>query len=608
MTSDHTGKKPADTPAASPESKLTTSRKDSTPQPSREALALVRSLIERLYADAETDRPLLRGIVSSAERNALRELFQSWEDTAALPSVPKEIAAPPTLGEVTKPEADTAQLPTTQINLDATRIKISPAPEWTLCLDFGTAKSKAFAATGDEDEPKLEPLKLGEADGDLDKAVYEVASCVWIDDEGRLFFGSEAVNRHMLHGGARRALSSIKQKISLAHREDGAAALERFLDEEEDPTLTLSYADAITIYLAYLTDLATTALEKRSRTRLVRRRFTVPAWPKSQRHWAAEWIGVRLLRAQLLADTFHGQWRGGLSVARVKNAVREASKHDKKLGWMKADSLNSSRWELGTLEALAAASGRVWTDDKARQLMLVVDVGAGTTDFALFWVVQRDGEIRRAWPVQGGFDLELPQAGDLLDDCLVEEMMAKARLGIDGIGKEARLDLRRQGIRQAKEALFSEAEKVTRTLVNGQSVTLTHDEFVESQRVRQFAKAIADKVQELLDSIDRTWYSAAGKGITVVLTGGGCDLPMIRDLENQEWRLGDGTIRLRSAPRAPDFVARRFERDFVQDYPRLAVAMGGALSMQLDESQPLMEWKGGTGKPGGLDQYQTKGI
>ena len=361
------------------------------------------------------------------------------------------------------------------------QLDASPAPEWVLCLDFGTAKSKAFAATQHEEEPDFQPLPIGVADGDRDQAVYEVASCVWIDDDGLLFVGSEAVERSMNYGGDRQALVSLKQRISLVDPADGAAELERFLPKEEDPSSTLTYADAITIYLAYLTDLATTALKKRSNTRYVCRRFTVPAWRESQRRWAAEWIGIRILRAQLLADTFHDRWRGGIPAKQVKAAARAAAKHDGQLGWMAATAARqSSDWTHGTLEALAASSARLWTDGAARNLMLVVDVGAGTTDLSLFWVVQDQGKFRRAWPIEQGFVDGIRQAGDQLDDCLVEEMMKKAGLGIDGTGALARRALRRAGVRRLKERLFLSG-RVTEVLVNDETVTLNRDEFIRSE-------------------------------------------------------------------------------------------------------------------------------
>ena len=64
----------------------------------------------------------------------------------------------------------------------------------------------------------------------------------------------------------------------------------------------------------------------------------------------------------------------------------------------------------------------------------------------------------------------------------------------------------------------------------------------------------------------------------------------------------------RLAPRVPDGLADRFSSEFVQAYPRLAVAMGGALRMMLDEKKPMRVWMGGTPEPGRLETFQTKGL
>ena len=474
-----------------------------------------------------------------------------------------------------------------------------------LCLDFGTAKSKAFAAADDE-EPELEPLAVGQADDDDDRAVYEVSSCVWIDDGGRLFVGSEAVKRGMNYGrelAPHRPLDSLKQEISQVDPEEGAVELDRKLPQDVDPTSALTYFDAITIYLAYLTDLATTALESRLGTRYVRRRFTVPSWRPSQRRWAAELLGKSVLRAQLLADTFHDRWREGIPVEHVAHAVRAAAEYDGELTRLAATGPDhATDWKYGTLEALAAASARVWADRRARNLMLVVDVGAGTTDLSLFWVVQQDAKFRRAWPIVA--DAGIRQAGDTLDRLLVKELLRKEGLGVDETGKRAGRALERKA-RRLKEELF-ETGSITETLVNDATVTLNREEFIDSEGVRRFTEAIADKIQELLAGVDESWGRASG--LTLVLTGGGCDLPMIAGLQNRDWRIGTRRMTCRLAPRVPGGLADRFSSEFVQAYPRLAVAMGGALRMMLDEKNPMTVWMGGATEPGSLERFPTKGL
>ena len=455
--------------------------KPAADSPSPEAALLLNNLLTRLDADASAERPLFRGVVSDAEREALRALLDAGGSPPPRPSTePVEPVDPAVL----PPEEGAAEAPLSafDLNLDAVRPDISPPPEWALCLDFGTAKSKAFAATDDDEDPELEPLPIGDDDEDLDESVYEVSSCVWIDDDGRLFVGAEAVKRGMNYGGepaTRRPLDSLKQEISQVDPEDGAAELARKLPRDVDPTSTLTYADAITIYLAYLTDLAATAVARRVGTPYVRRRFTVPCWQSTQRRWAAELLGRSLLRAQVLADTFRDRWREGIPVEQVASAVRAAAAHDGELTRLAATESNDvTDWARGTFEALAAASARVWRSRSARDLMLVVDVGAGTTDLSLFWVVQ-DGEFRRAFPIVGG-NSGIRQAGDTLDRLLVEALLRKADLGVDETGERARRGLRRKGVRQMKERLF-QVGSLTETLVNDEEVTLSREEFVESE-------------------------------------------------------------------------------------------------------------------------------
>ncbi len=572
------------------------------------ALLLLKNLLARLDADAAVDRPQFRGVVSDAERGALRVLLGDVGASPPSPPTPPVGPEPPEPAE--PPEEDAAKTPSSpvELNLDALRPDVSPPPEWVLCLDFGTAKSKAFAATDDDEDPELEPLPIGEDDEDLDGSVYEVSSCVWIDDDGRLFVGSEAVKRGMNYGGeSRRPLDSLKQEISQVDENDGLAELARKLPDDVDPTSTLTYADAITIYLAYLTDLATTAVARRVKTLYVRRRFTVPCWKPTQRRWAAELLGRSLLRAQLLADTFRDRWREGIPVEQVACAVRAAAAHDDKLTRLAAtEPDDETHWSRGSLEALAAASARVWRDSSERDLMLVVDVGAGTTDLSLFWVVHHAG-FHRAFPIENG-DSGIRQAGDTLDRLLVEALLRKAGLGVDETGARARRGLRRKGVRQMKERLFA-VGSLTETLVNDAEVTLSRKEFIESKGVRNFEELIAGTIQRLLDGVHESWGKAAAeKGVTLVLTGGGCDLPMITALKDRPWRLRGREIPFRVAQRVPRRLEDQFDAPFIQVYPRLAVAMGGALNTRLDERTALRDWLGGERPPGGLESSATKGV
>ena len=159
-----------------------------------------------------------------------------------------------------------------------------------------------------------------------------------------------------------------------------------------------------------------------------------------------------------------------------------------------------------------------------------------------------------------------------------------------------------------KERLF-QVGSLSETLVNDEEVTLSREEFIQSDGVRSFEERIADTIKKLLESVHESWQRAAAeKGITLVLTGGGCDLPMITALKDRRWRLRERTVPFRVAPRVPTSVEDRFDAPFIQVYPRLAVAMGGALKMRLDERNALREWMGGEWRTRRLERFATKGV
>ena len=554
---------------------------------------LLENLLDRLDADATSDQPQFRGIVSDKEREALRSLLKRLNEGPRPPNPPPGPVKPPIAPE-----------PPPTLITKALQYEESPAPEWTLCLDFGTAKSKAFAATSSEEEPDLLPLPIGKADEDIDGSVHDMSSSIWIDDDGLLFVGSEAVKRGINYGDStRRRLDSLKQEISQLHPESDHSRLERRLAKEVDPTSTLTYSDVIVIYLAYLTDLATTELERDPRvgTRYIQRRFTVPWWNKEQRRWAGEFLSKGLMRAQLLADTFHDRWRSGIHVHQIKRMLQEAAKHDEKLAWMVLEKPAG-----GVLEALAAASARIWNDRVARNMMLVVDVGAGTTDISLFWVVLRtvgdrqqirsskDLEpLHRAWLVQP-CGSAIKQAGDTLDSLLVSELIRRANLGADvALQRRVRDGLYRKSVRRLKERLFNAGE-ISEVLVSDHEVKLTKQEFMSLEGVKRFEQTICNEIRRLLDGIHESWNQVTKYGIALVLTGGGSSLPMIRNLADKRWKIGNRVVACQLAADVPEDVAEKFSSEFIQEYPRLAVAMGGAQKMLLDERHTLEEFPGKT--------------
>ena len=569
--------------------------------------ALLQNLLERLEADARSERPLFRGVVSDAERNQLRELLHQAEAIPERPASPEEDAGEGGGVGDTPQTTEPSEYPIDETVLD---FDGSPNPEWMLCLDFGTAKSKAFAWRNDTEESL--DLPLGKLDQDLDDAIYSVSSSMWIDDDGLMFAGSEAVKRGAQYGGsvrARQRIDSIKQEISQIDPDLGFE--NKRLGSTLNPisSVPLTYQDAITFCLAYLTDLAATELEAKVGARYVRRRFTIPWWKEAQREWAESFIAQVLVRAQVVADTFHGKWRKGIHVSEVEGVLRRAASLDDRLMWLldrgqeSGEGSASAPRARGILEALAAASGRI-SKDPARGLMLVVDVGAGTTDVSLFW---RAGGAAPVRPYASA----IKQAGDTLDSLLLKELLQRSHLGADpDLERRVRDALLRRSVRRLKERLF-ETGRISERLSNDQLVELTEQEFLDLEGISTFTENIRRTVQDLLDKVHESWGAAAApdKGsFKIILTGGGCDLPMIRALANEQWAIGNRKVRCRMAESVPDFVADELGDEFAREYPQLAVAMGGAMPLLLDERRALEKWAGDAPTRGSIERPTGSGF
>lgn len=607
-----------------------------------ERTLLLRNLLSRLDADRESEQPRYRGVVSDAEREALRALLDQLS-----PGGGGREGADPDDDETPGERAPEPLPPPIRIDETVLGLNAAQQPEYVLCVDFGTAMSKAFACRTDSkstlDELELDDLDLlelplgaedrgaGAADtagyGD-DDSVHAVVSSVWIDDGGLMFAGSGALNRGRLHeraGATRERLDSIKQQISqistaYSPESPSFAPEKRPLSPKVNPTsVDLTYEDAITFYLSYLTDLAVTKLEEEIGSRYVKRRFTLPWWKdERQRRWGAAFMARALARAQIVADTFRGRWKDGIPASEVKAVLKLAAEHDDRLTWLLD---RSDRGQVGGgrvdettlasagggLEALAAASGRVWTDKSARELMLVVDVGAGTTDLSLFLVVQR-GRKRPAFPVAPG-GTAIRQAGDSLDSRLLEQLLNKAHVGEDDALRERmRAGLRLKGVRKMKETLFRTGV-VREILENDEPVELTREEFLASEAAIAFRDAMCREIEKLLGEVDKSFFSVVeGRYLTLVLTGGGCNLPMIRGLKDRRWSIGGTWVRCRLAKDVPDFVTERFSAEFAAEYPQLAVAMGGAMPWRLDERRMLSVFGGDAPEPGRVETFPTRGI
>jgi hypothetical protein len=546
------------------------------------ATILLASLIER------AGREQAIGIMSSLERQALQVAYQelvSGSDHLAnslaiseptlSTSLPVNGVTPSLQVEVASAErlatpAATLE-PTVKLVLDAIGRDMPSDTGVLMCLDFGTAMSKAFASVVPDEYLDLE---LGAAAG---RSGYTLPSSVFIGDDGKAYFGFEAIELSQdLVGSGRERLDSIKGWLSL--RREGNLDGDAFLLQPAlNPIATckLTQGDLIRVYLAYLTDMANIALGEyqvgeKVVERYVRRRFARPCWPDAaQAQWADKLMRSMLAEAQILADTFSGRWAGGVSVTELKAAVEQIKALGKRPDYL---------IDVGIPEPVAVAAGAIADSENLRDAFMVVDVGAGTTDFGLFVSTRmpdNEDDGPRVFQIPASIQ-GLMQAGDKVDGMLRSFIAHKEKVDTsDNSGRMIMADLGRR-IRGLKEVLFK-SERLEYALADGTVGHVAMEEFLADATVRRFGQAIDAGFKKALEAVDDTWLrwlAMDGVRLHVVLTGGSSTLPMMK-------ALGEGMIDVRgfrilrkTVDPKPDWMDA-VSGELSAVYPQLAVAIGG---------------------------------
>jgi len=550
------------------------------------AAALLTSLLERV------DREQTIGVVSSLERQALQLALSALGATGSPTPAPAEpgVASAPVSATVggdaqsgqvatqTVPSAAQSPrtpapptLPTVALVLNSLESGTPSDPEVLMCLDFGTAMSKAFATVSPDEYLDLE---LGTAAG---QSGYTLPSSVFIGDDGKAYFGFEAIDHSQdLVDSGRERLDSIKGWLSL-RREGNLDSQSCVLQPALNPTVhKLTQGDLIRFYLAYLTDMACIALgeyqlQDKTIGRYPRRRFARPCWPDAaQAQWADKLMRSMLADAQILADTFSGKWSGGIDVAELKAAVEQVKLLDKRPDYLIHE---------GVPEPVAVAAGAIADSQNLRDAFMVVDVGAGTTDFGLFVSTRMSGnedDMPRVFQVPASIQ-GLMQAGDKVDGMLRAFIARKESVdAADNSGRMILADLGRR-IRGLKETLFKTG-KLEYALADGTVGQVTLEEFLSDDAVKRFSVAVDTGFKKALGALDETWLrwlSLEGMRLNVVLTGGSSALPMMKALGQGVIEVNGFRILRQPIDPRPDWMAG-VPDELLAVYGQLAVAIGGA--------------------------------
>ncbi len=431
-----------------------------------------------------------------------------------------------------------------------------------LCLDFGTAMSKAFAWDKDSDRPM--PLRIGRAAGEP-ASPYALSSTIFISLEGRVFFGQTAVNHAAAADPERhQAFQSIKDILTVGPMTDLREPVSRPFNPDEHP---ISRKDVVALYLAFLTDSALLALREdyQEDSRNVPRSYTKPVFDQERDEWATNILNKCAIIGQALADRFSGQWANGIPLDDLRKVIdaTEASTQEQHV-------VVESEVLPEPVAAFASRARKFVRGQSRRRLMMVIDVGAGTTDFAMFARVENEDGMN-LYRIKNSVTT-IRVAGVNVDDALIDYLLQQANVREGHLRHGAvRADLQRD-IRLVKEELFRNG-KVTRQLVNDMKTEAQLDEFEECPAMDRFRKVMKDKFDKVLAGIDRSWLSFSE--LDVFFTGGGASLSMVTRLADQSVEIGGSVITPIRARQLPPWLGEECE-DIVDSYAQLAVCIGGA--------------------------------
>lgn len=534
------------------------------------ARLLVENLLERIERDPASGKFKL-GTISSKERQAFETLLgvEPSEAIGPEPTKPPATTAPPQVHVTEKlpPVASTPEvvtqiaIPAVTLNLRALDRTQPDDPNVNVCLDFGTAMSKAFAMEGYSTPIEL---ALGQRAGG---SGYPVESSLFISESALLYFGPQAVQLGSDAAAMGRSrFDSLKSRLSMGQKLDiNRAPIKKEINPIESTPVT--EGELITLYLGYLTDLACTELEAHGHSRYCARRFARPCWSDDRNKWAEPLLRAMLAQAQILADTFHGQWQDGIPLAQAKQAVVHIRSLPRLPDFLVA--------REGIPEPVAAAASLMLTDDDQRELFMVVDVGAGTTDFGLFMLQNNpDMDICKVRILPNTIKV-LEQAGNRVDDMLKFYILEHEGIDKSSPEGEHNLGYLQSTIRLYKEALFRDGQ-VDVPLANRSRSSVELQAFLGSSRVVAFTKQLRNEMMEVLNAAGDGYLDLMRAGcLRVVLTGGGADLPMIQSLARGVVAVRGRIIECKPMPHIPAWIDESYPQ-FAPQYPQLAVAIGGA--------------------------------
>ncbi len=443
----------------------------------------------------------------------------------------------------------------------------------TICIDFGTAWSKAVALAQNEDgyadAAHIRPLLLSAGD----RVSPLILRSVLFVDEQRVFFGDEAWRRALAIDPSkdRQAFSSFK---TLLAARDLGRALEARAPRRIDPQRRFTLRDLLVLYFAFLLlriergHRADPAISGIAHARL---RYTHPAWGGAEDEERHRYIPRLMDEAGYVCQAIgpHIEDEAGLSVDLALETLMRAQ-----------TAQLQSRVDGVVFEAAAVAACRLADRAPSARHMLVIDIGAGTTDMGGYRL-RTEELIEEIVPARRTVDV----AGDVIDRVLMNAMLSRAR---HVRGDSAQLALWRTlspQVRELKEALFKSGKCAVR--YDRKIISLNVKDVMKQDDFKLAIAQVRDAYAITLSNVARISAHHNMRDIDVVFAGGGASLPFLHAMARDTKPAGKLNPHVHIAPLAPKWAhADHFGGQLVPVFPQISIAAGGVLAPESLISRP----------------------
>jgi hypothetical protein len=456
-------------------------------------------------------------------------------------------------------------------------------PNFKIGLDFGTAYSKACMVKVENGEEIILDLPLGIYAGE-DALEMPVHSSLFIDPDGRLYFGPIAVEKSLEARSAGIEVSRIDSIKSFLIDENRVTIDDSPLPKAYNPTDTeVSKAALLTFYLGYLLHLVREAARENHDVDInkVQQRISLPCYEPSHRIKVIKEISKLFTLGEILGKSFRDEWESGFRIEDVMHLY----------DWMRANiNKNSPYIEQFLEEPLAVAGSRLSINGTSfGNVCMVVDVGAGTTDFTMFEIFADAKKDTAVATAVKDSEYGVAVAGDKLDTILLAYILRDAGILRSSENYKEVLVSLRLDIRDYKERLFG-VNLVTYSLPGGIAGQIKLSDFMQDIAVKNYSQELHDAFVHVLSSIHPSWIKTKIRKkniepkLPVILTGGGASLPMVRSLAKGTIDVHGYPIQLFLSPAVPKWLEEEYEGEIIDLYPQMAVALGSAKRFVIEKT------------------------